>query len=280
MTHHARLNMIMLATIVAALIFVYFKPYAEQAQEYSIAALSSDAVQKVRIVKQHDDIMLSKTNGRWHLVQPIQARADKKRIIEIMQVYRAKAQQRFPLENLDRFGLDHPYVQLYIDDNYFGFGGYVPITNQQYVANNEHVYVISPRYGLAFPAHAMDLVSRQLLEPEEVPVKFESEQYVVEFQQQHWQFKSQRSGKLPEEQALKHWVASWRAAQAEEILPTTETDTGFEDLGHINISLQNNETITLKILHGADQIVFVRLNEKIGYVFPREVGQQLLTPLH
>jgi len=271
--------MIMLATIIAALIFLYFKPYAEQAQEYSIAALQSDSVQKLRIIKQHDDILLSKTNGRWRLAHPIQARADEKRIIEIMQVHRAKAQQRLPLENLDRFGLDRPYVQLYIEDEYFRFGGYVPITNQQYVANDEYVYVISPRYGLAFPADAMDLVSRQLLESDEVPVKFESDQFIVELQQQRWHIQSQRSGKLPEEQTLKDWVTVWQTARAEKILLIPEMEAAFMDLGYINIRLKNNENIALSVMHSADQIVLVRLDEKIGYAFSKEVGERLLTPL-
>ncbi|MBL8497986.1 DUF4340 domain-containing protein [Nitrosomonas sp. JL21] len=278
MTHHARLNVIMLATIIVALIFLYFKPYDEQAQEYSISALSSDAVRNMRIVKQHDDIMLSKTSGHWHIVQPIQARADEKRISEMMQFHGAKARQRFPLENLERFGLDRPYVKLYLDDHYFGFGSYVPITNQQYVANDEYVYVISPRYGLVFPADAMDLVSRQLLEPEEIPVKFESDQFVVEFQQPRWHVKSQRSGQPPDEQVLKQWVTSWHTARTEKILLASGMEAGFVDLGRINISLLNNENIALNILHSADQIVFVRLNEKIGYAFPQEVGQRLLTP--
>lgn len=280
MTYHARLNMIMLVTIMAALMFLYFKPYAEQVQEYSISALSRDAVQKVRIVKQHNEIILTKENGRWRLVQPVQTRADEKKIAEIIQVHLAKAQQRFPLENLERFGLDRPYIQLYLDDQYVGFGGYVPITNQQYVANDEYVYVISPRYGLAFPAHATDLASRQLLEPEEIPVRFESDQFVVELQPPQWHIKSQRSGDLPEEQTLKQWVTLWQTAQAEKILLVPEMDAGFVDFGHMNIRLQNNEYIALNILHSADQIVFVRLNEEIGYAFSKQVGQQLLTPLH
>ena len=190
MTHHARLNMIMLATIIAALIFLYFRPPTEQAQEFSISSLSSEAVQDVRLIKQHDEIVLSKTRGQWRILKPIQARADEKKIAEIILVHQAKAQQRFPLENLERFGLDRAYVQLYLNEEYFGFGSYVPITNQQYVANGEHVYVISPRYGLLFPAHAQDLASRQLLEAEEVPIKFESHQFIVELQQLNWHIRN------------------------------------------------------------------------------------------
>lgn len=278
MTHHARLNMIMFATIMAVLILLYFKPYAQQAQEYSISALSSEDIYNVRIVKQRDEILLTKESGRWRLVQPIQARADGKKVAEIIQVNQAKAQQRFPLENLERFGLDRAHVQVYFDDEYFGFGGYVPITNQQYVANDEHVYMISPRYGLAFPAHAMDLVSRQLLEPDEIPVKFESDQFIVELQQHDWHIRNQRSGDLPGEQTLERWAQSWQTARPENILQLHEIETDFVELAHINISLQNNENISLKFLHGADQIVVMRGNEDVGYAFSKDAGQRLLTP--
>lgn len=278
MTHHARLNMIMLATIIAALIFLYFRPPTEQAQEFSISSLSSEAVQVVRLIKQHDEIVLSKTRGQWRILKPIQARADEKKIAEIILVHQAKAQQRFPLENLERFGLDRAYVQLYLNEEYFGFGSYVPITNQQYVANGEHVYVISPRYGLLFPAHAQDLASRQLLEAEEVPIKFESHQFIVELQQLNWHIRNLQSGKLPDEQTLEQWVKSWQTARAEHILQPHEMDGGFIELANIKISLQDDKNIAVKVLHNADQVVFMRSNEDVGYAFSNEAGQQLLTP--
>lgn len=278
MTHHARLNMIMLATIIAALTFLYFRPPTEQAQEFSISSLSSEAVQDVRLIKQHDEIVLSKTRGQWRILKPIQARADEKKIAEIILVHQAKAQQRFPLENLERFGLDRAYVQLYLNDEYFGFGSYVPITNQQYVANGEHVYVISPRYGLLFPAHAQDLASRQLLEAEEVPIKFESHQFIVELQQLNWHIRNLQSGKLPDEQTLEQWVKSWQTARAEHILQPHEMDGGFIELANIKISLQDDKNIAVKVLHNADQVVFMRSNEDVGYAFSNEAGQQLLTP--
>lgn len=278
MTHHARLNMIMLATIIAALIFLYFRPPTEQAQEFSISSLSSEAVQDVRLIKQHDEIVLSKTRGQWRILKPIQARADEKKIAEIILVHQAKAQQRFPLENLERFGLDRAYVQLYLNEEYFGFGSYVPITNQQYVANGEHVYVISPRYGLLFPAHAQDLASRQLLEAEEVPIKFESHQFIVELQQLNWHIRNLQSGKLPDEQTLEQWVKSWQTARAEHILQSHEMDGGFIELANIKISLQDDKNIAVKVLHNADQVVFMRSNEDVGYAFSNEAGQQLLTP--
>ncbi len=278
MTHHARLNMIMLATIIAALIFLYLRPPTEQAQEFSISSLSSEAVQDVRLIKQHDEIVLSKTRGQWRILKPIQARADEKKIAEIILVHQAKAQQRFPLENLERFGLDRAYVQLYLNDDYFGFGSYVPITNQQYVANDEHVYVISPRYGLLFPAHAQDLASRQLLEAEEVPIKFESHQFIVELQQLNWHIRNLQSGKLPNEKTLEQWVKSWQTARAEHILQPQEMDGGFIELANIKISLRDDKNIAVKVLRNADQVVFMRSNEDVGYVFSNEAGQQLLTP--
>lgn len=278
MTHHARLNMIMLATIIAALIFLYLRPPTEQAQEFSISSLSSEAVQDVRLIKQHDEIVLSKTRGQWRILKPIQARADEKKIAEIILVHQAKAQQRFPLENLERFGLDRAYVQLYLNEEYFGFGSYVPITNQQYVANDEHVYVISPRYGLLFPAHAQDLASRQLLEAEEVPIKFESHQFIVELQQLNWHIRNLQSGKLPNEKTLEQWVKSWQTARAEHILQPQEMDGGFIELANIKISLRDDKNIAVKVLRNADQVVFMRSNEDVGYVFSNEAGQQLLTP--
>ena len=55
-------------------------------------------------------------------------------------------------------------------------------------------------------------------------------------------------------------------------------DGGFIELANIKISLQDDKNIAVKVLHNADQVVFMRSNEDVGYAFSNEAGQQLLTP--
>ncbi len=279
MTYHARLNLIMLITILGVLVFLYFKPQTQEAQQYLISSHSAQAVQNLRVLKQQNELVLSQTNNQWYLIKPIQARADEKKIREILQVRMAKSQQRFPLENLDRFGLKRPFVQLYIDDEYFGFGGFSPITNQQYIAKDDYVYMISPRYGLTLPASINDLISLQLLESDEIPIRFELDHIVIEFQNKHWSVRKQQSKEVLGEKAIMQWVLLWQTMRTEKMLPQPEIISDFVEAGNIAITLRDDRKINLNVLQNADQILLIRLDEGVGYTFPIEVGRQLLDPL-
>src|SRR5687768_6125053 len=116
MTHHARLNLIMFATIAGLMVFLYFRPQSQGVQEYSISSGSVEAVQSLRIIKQQQEIALKQLDNRWHVIKPVQARADEKKVREILKILTATGNQRFPLADLGRFGLDQPGAQLYIDD--------------------------------------------------------------------------------------------------------------------------------------------------------------------
>ncbi|MBX9636699.1 MAG: DUF4340 domain-containing protein, partial [Nitrosomonas sp.] len=151
MTHHARLNLIMVATIGSLLLFLYFKPQSQSNPEYSIASNSAETVQSVHIVRPQQEIMLKRLNDHWYLTTPLHARANEEKVRRILEILQAKSQQRFPLTDLGRFGLERPNVLLTIDDTQFGFGGFAPTTNQQYMAAGDHVYLIAPRYALALP---------------------------------------------------------------------------------------------------------------------------------
>lgn len=279
MTHHARLNLIMLATIAGLIVFIYFKPQSQGVQEYSISSGSVEAVQSVHIVRQQQEIELKRLdNNRWHLIKPVQARADKKKVSDILQILVATSHQRFPLEDLGRFDLHQPNMQLYIDDEYFGFGGFVPTTHQQYVATGDHVYLISPRYVLALPSSASDLISAELLTSNEIPVRFELNHLTVELQNENWHVTMPHSGEAPGKEAIKHWTQLWQTTHAGAVTLGQAFGSDFVEKDFIRISLQDGQRINLKILQSETEIVFLRVDDGIGYHFSVDAGQQLLDP--
>lgn len=278
MTHHAQLNLIMFATIIGVVVFLYFRPESQDIQEYSISLSPAETVQNLRIVRQQKEIVLKQLDNRWYLIKPIQVRADEKKIIDVLEILTASSNQRFPLADLGRFSLDQPNVQLYIDDEYFGFGGFSPTTNQQYVAAGDYVYLISPRYVLTLPLSASDLISPGLLATNEIPVKFELNHLIVEFQNGNWNIIVQDSEEALSEETIKHWVQLWQTANARELTLDHEFDTDFVERGLIKISLQDGQEISLRILQNESEVIFLRVNEGIGYHFLVDVGRQLLDP--
>lgn len=276
MTHHARLNLIMFATIAGLMVFIYFRPQSQDIQEYSVSSGSVEAAQSLRIVRQQQEIILKRLDNRWHLIKPVQARADEKKVSDILQILAATSNQRFSLEDLERFDLDQPNVQLYIDDEYFGFGGFAPTTHQQYVATGDHVYLISPRYVLALPSSASDLISPELLASNEIPVRFELNHLTVELQNESWHVTMQHSGEVLDKEAIKYWTQLWQTTHAGAVTLGQEFGSDFIEKDFIKISLQDGQKINLKILQSEAEIVFLRVDDGIGYHFSVDAGQQLL----
>lgn len=279
MTHHARLNLIMLATIIALAVFLYVRPQSQDIQKYPIASGLTEAVQNLRIVGQRQEIMLKRLDNHWHLLEPVRVRADEKKIKKILEILTAYSSQRFPLTDLARFDLERPNVQLYVDDKYFGFGGFAPITNQQYVATNDYVYMISPHYALALPLNAADLINPQLLASDEIPVRFELNPLTVELQNQNWLTTMQPiNNEALDEEIIKHWIQLWQTVEATKLVLKHEIDSEFAETDRIKIILQDQREIDLGILRNEAAVIFLRVKEGVGYHFPLDVGRQLLDP--
>lgn len=278
MTHPARLNLIMLVTIVGLLVLLYFKPQIQDVQQYPISSAPMEDVQTIRILRQQKEMVLKRLDRRWHLIKPIQAQADENKIKEILGILAANSDQRFPAADVDRFGLDRPSVQLYFDDEYVGFGGFSPVTHQQYVMTNDHVYLIAPRYVLALPLGASDLISPQLLTSNEMPVRLELNHLTVEFKNGNWSNVIQDSGKKLDAEMIEHWLYLWQTAYARELTFEQQLNDDLVEAGDIKISFKNEQKIVLRILQSETEVVFLRANDGIGYHFPVDVGRQLLDP--
>lgn len=278
MTHHARLNLIMFATIAGLAVFLYFRPQSPDIHKYPLSTSPVEAVQSLRMVRQQQEIVLQQLDQHWYLVKPVQARADERKIAEILEILTVTSSQRLPLVDLGRFGLDQPNVRLYLNDEYFGFGGIAPTTNQQYVATSDQVYLISPRYVLVLPSNASDLINPQLLASDEIPVKFELNHLTVEFQNENWRITMQHSGEALDEETIKHWIRLWQTAHADELRLEQALGHDFVETGSIEITLQNKQEINLRILQNKFTLVLLRVNDGFGYQFPIDAGQQLIDP--
>jgi hypothetical protein len=268
----------MFFTIAGLAVFLYFRPQSPDIHKYPLSISPVEAVQSLRIVRQQQEIALQQLDNHWYLVKPVQARADERKIAEILEVLTVTSNQRLPLVDLGRFGLDQPNVRLYLNDEYFGFGGFAPTTNQQYVATSDQVYLISPRYVLALPSSASDLINPQLLASNEIPVKFELNHLTVEFQNGNWRATMQHSGEALDEDTIGNWIQLWQTVHARELILEQALGPDFVVKGFIKITLQNEQKINLRILQNEFSIVLLRVNDGFGYQIPIDAGQQLFDP--
>lgn len=276
MTHHAKINWIMFATIVGLVVFLYVRPQSQTMQEYRISSRSIDSVQSVKIVQHGNEIVLEHSAEGWALIHPFQNQIDEKKLAGVLEILSASSHYRFPVTDLAHFGLDQPNIRLYINNDYFGFGGLAPTTNQQYVATNDHIYLISPRYAVMLPSSPVDLIRTKLLATHEAPVKFELDLLTVQLQNKKWHVDTLESGQTLSEKTIEYWVKLWQLADASEV--TFEQPVNSLNKGSIRIGLVDGKILNFEILQTESEVILVRVGENIYYHFPIDTGMRLLNP--
>jgi len=277
MTYHSQLNLIMLATVIGLAVFLYLTPQfqSESDAAFQVSLRDPDTVQAIRIIRHGEEAILQRIRDSWYLSSPYHARADEALIGKILNVLSANSRQRYPLTSSEVFNLDSPLIELYLDDDYFAFGGLAPTTDQQYMAINQHVYLVSPRYAIWIPVKPLDIVSAQLLDEKEMPVKFEFHDFLI--QREGAQVNEWRAdgsvGELTVE-LLSRWVQLWHSSQASELIVDQHKQSAARPA--VKITLQNGEIIQFSVLEDENGAIIFRNDEQVGYFFPEPKNRKLL----
>lgn len=280
MTSRSLLNLTMLAAVASLAVWVYFKPKPQNdPQEYRVSSQAAENVQSLRIERQGVEIVLQKIGGNWDLLEPIQGRADEIKVGQILEILTATSLRRFPAIDLERFDLLQPAARLYVDKELFSFGGFVPITNEQYVANNGSIHLLAPRYATMLARQPIDLLSPRLFAQGEIPIGFEFEKVKVMEWDDGWRIAPEKPKASLTQNELIHWVQSWRQAYAAGLSLSAEgpNQTGDGKQG-IKITLRGGGGIQLTILQQQPELVLLRVDTGVRYRFPGEMGRRLLDP--
>ncbi|MDH5551979.1 MAG: DUF4340 domain-containing protein [Nitrosomonas sp.] len=266
MNYHAKLNRIMLVTVIGLGLFLFFKPSSEDAEVYALSSLSADAAEHIEIGHRENVITLQKIKNRWYLTAPFRARTDEAKVEQVLEILSSKSQHRLPLGNLNDFGLDKPNIQLQINQEKFSFGGLTPITNEQYVAVGENIYLLPPRYSVMLPSQPSKIVSTKLLAETEIPVGLEVRDLRVG---------SNESASLMRQDETGGWVELWQTAKATHVYFSADALVG-ETQKEIKITLRNGQHVEFKLQRNETELILLRVDEGMGYVFPNELGKQLI----
>lgn len=279
MTHHARLNWIMFATIASLLVFLYFRPPSQELLEYPVFNKPEALVHSLRIIRRHqEEIALERSGAHWRMIKPVDAAVDQRKVEAILEILNARSEHQLPAADLGRFGLLQPSIRLFIDDQSIGFGGFAPVKHQQYVQTEQHVYLISPRYGLLLPHSAAGLINPVVLQPGENPSKVVLPQFEIAMQDGQWQVASQNQSESIDHETIVQWIERWQSLPAAELTIGSPAEAGSTEKSKIGIELQDGRTIDFEVLQNESSIILLRPDNGIGYHFPIEAGRQLLDP--
>lgn len=284
MTYHSQLNLIMLATIIGVAVFLYLKPQLQAVteDEFQVSIRDPETVQTIRILRQGKETVLRRSDRddarEWHVTSPFHARASVETIDKILNILSANSRQRFPLTDSEAFNLDQPGIELYLDDDYFAFGGMAPTTDKQYLVINQHVYLVSPRYAIWIPVQPLDAASPRLLEADETPVRFDLPDLSLQSsgaQNGEWHVIDGMADGLPAS-LLQRWVQLWRQSDLPVAYPDQQIESAAQPVA--SVTLQNGQKIEFSAVHDPDGTLIFRDGEQVGYYFSAEQSRQLLNP--
>ena len=270
MSGRSRLNLALLAVVIALATFAYYKPQkAEPAHQLSSIKAADATAIKIEIAG-NPPVLLARTGADWNLTAPLTARADGFQVQRLLEILDATARDRYPAAGLARYELNEPYARITINQQTFGFGAVNEMSREQYVLTQEGIYPLSVRYGTLLPKNVMQLVSRQLFAADEAPTAFAFDDFKVEQQDGKWQLTPPAPDLGADD--VNRWADEWRLATALAVQPGSQR----KPLTTLRIKLKAGNEIAVAVLQREPQLVLARGDQPFEYQFSADAAKRLL----
>jgi hypothetical protein len=272
MSRATLVNVVLTLLVAGLVLFLYLRPRPGAAPELTLSSLDPEQVTRIRVERDGPPLLIEKRDGHWYLVEPYRARADAFRVRQLLDLLAAKASRQLAATDLARFDLERPATRVVFDDRAIGFGTVNELSNEQYVAAGDSVYLIPLRHAAALPQEAKDVTGRQLFGPEEQPVAIALGGTRMALQDGIWRLHPEAPGLSQDD--LNRWADDWQGAAS----LLTQQGPGASSGETITVTLKNGATVRLTIAQREPELVLRREDEGLHYHFAAAVGKRLLTP--
>jgi len=287
------LNLVMLAFVAGLVTFLYVRPKTEveAPPKYEVSQLKLSGINAVKVdFPAKAPVTFEKVDGYWHMTAPHKSRADQLSVQHILSVIAASSESKFPATDLAKYGLDNPLVKVTLvrenSSDVFVYGTYNTVTNQQYVAYGDYVYLLDVGYSEAASTPPMVMVDRNLLAPSEAKqvvgfdftqLDWETTLSNVAIQDGQWSTKN-RQAKLVQND-LNEWLEfSWKQNPAKSV--ETYTPDRKEKYPSFKVKLDNGKMVHIDLLIESPEMQLARPDEGLVYSFANDVGTSMLSPPH
>ncbi len=284
-------NLILLCVVAGLVAFLYLRPKAsiEQSstQELSTYKLAEFNAIRVEFPTQAA-VTFAKVDGFWRITAPVNMRADQASVQRILSIVAAQSTDKISGAELEKFGLSNPELKLKLirdKDNLeeFTFGTHNPVTEEQYVAHRNNVYLVSNGYAEAAATQLVELIDKAPLKPTEKVVGFEFGRL------EQWQaanlkvdivdgvWKASIPTAKPQQDELNEWLDfSWLHNPAKSVEMYTPdrklTYPSFE------IKLADGSKVHFDKIQESPDLLLARPDEGLIYHFPSDIGFSMLNP--
>lgn len=273
------LNLFLLLALIALGLYAYWRPGEEQDPGVAVSQLKRSDVDRVRIERGATmDVEMVQRDGTWLMLRPYQTRAEPLQLARLLDIAEATASEVLTADNLARYGLDPPTARVTLNDQTFAFGNINEITNEQYLASGDQIYLVRTFLGYNVPLEVNKMLSHKLLGDHEKPVAFDFGSWqAVKNDKGAWSLKGASPGAgevTPSADHLNIWAAEWNLASALAVEPYQGTPRGER----IRIQLQNGGSITFRVLSRQPDVELLRVEENMRYRLGTDAGGRLLDP--
>lgn len=268
----SRLNLALLAAVIALGLAAYFLPHGK-APGHRLSALKPADAKTIRIeIAGAAPVELAKTAAEWRLTAPLNARADAFQVQRLLDILDATSKDRYAATGLARYDLNEPYARVTINQQAFAFGTVNQMSREQYVLTQDGIYPLPLRYGAALPKTAFELVSRQLFGADEAPVAFDAGEFKLTQQDGRWQLAPPAADLSQDD--INRWVDEWRLATALAVQPPGNG----KPLATIKVKLAAGTEVAVAVLQRDPQFLLARSDQRFVYQFVSDAAKRLLAP--
>jgi hypothetical protein len=271
-------NLVLLLALVGLGLYAYLRPDPEaQTPGVAVTQLKREQISHIRVEPRGGPtIELARHGEQWRLEAPQRLRADGFQVDRLLDIVTVNSKEKLPRAELARFDLAPPRVSVTLNEQNFAFGAINEITNEQYLATADAVYLVPPHLGYGIPTEPSKLISPRLLGPDEAPMAFDFGRWkAVKDGQGKWSL----SGTLPSKEALSQddlnrWADEWKLVTSLAAQPHRAA-RGREA---VTLSVAGGRKIRFEILAREPQVRLLRVDEGIAYQVGPEVGRRLTDP--
>ncbi len=287
------INLLLLLVIFSIAAFLYLRPQGNvsAAKAYEVSSLKLADFDTLSIeYPSHAPVSFVKVDGYWRMTEPYKARADQQSVSRILSLVAATSSEKFSAAAagaLEKFGLNNPAVRIKMSRKgiaeVFSFGTYNPVTEQQYMAYKDEVYLLPNSYSEAGTVQPIELISKNPLKPTEKVVGFDFsrlEQWQasgLNLDVANGQWKTNDAKAKPTQNELNEWLDfSWMQAQAKSVaIYTPDRKTPYVSF---DIKMKDGSKVRFDKIQESPELILGRQDEGLQYHFSNDVGFTMLNP--
>ena len=282
----------MLALVAGLVAFLYLRPQANNdgPVQYEVTTLKLADFNAIKVeFPTQAPTTYEKVNGLWRMTAPYKTRADQLSVQRILAIIAAKTKDKFSGADKEKFGLNNPQLRLKLSGvtgtEEFIFGTFNTVTDEQYVAYKDSVYLLPSSYAEAATAQPIEIIDKTPLTPAEAKQiagfdyahleQWEDIGLQVDIIDGHWKTNAPKS-KITQNE-LNEWLDySWKQAQAKQVeLYTPDRKITYPSF---KIKLKDGTKVHFDKIQESPDLLLGRPDEGLMYHFSNDVGFNMLNP--